>query len=305
MERIDIADDVYRYLAHDWGLKKEVLTDKKCEQLSDAIPVLRKSYQGTKDIPYHKEMTRRAYLAAFAPRYAYLLYHLLNLCEGVDAEEVLRPWHQKDGILCLLGGGPACEIIGLLDWLNERKIRPRRLYVVIVDREIHWRGFHSYLFSAIAAAHFRKTVIIPSYEQVEFPDRKTASDPKAISYGYTQIGLLTQARLFSAANVFSELKDHTGVEAHLKFLLSLPWERSLFTCVDSSANKWRPRISWIETMLSTGRLAQPTCKQLYKGKMSLDCDWLSNTGTTEKIYGRKPAPKWEKTVKRWAYAYRI
>ena len=124
----DIAESVYCYLARDWGLAKDELTETKCEQLRTSIPQLRLAYHGNRAIAYHKPTVRRAYLAAFAPRYAYVLYRSLQKVRA-RALEVLRPWHRKEGVMCMLGGGPACEIFGLLDWLYQHDIEPPYLRV--------------------------------------------------------------------------------------------------------------------------------------------------------------------------------
>src|SRR5688572_25075270 len=74
----DIAESVYCYLARDWGLAQDALTEGKCEQLQTSIPELRLAYQRNRAIAYHKPTVRRAYLAAFAPRYSYVLYRCLQ-----------------------------------------------------------------------------------------------------------------------------------------------------------------------------------------------------------------------------------
>src|SRR5436190_798424 len=114
----DIAPDIYRYLALDWGLQKDELTPAKCGQLTREIPELRKAYWSEHGISYHKSITRRAYLAAFGPRYAYVLYKALNRRRAA-AISTLQAWHKSEGVVCLMGGGPACELFGLLDWLYE------------------------------------------------------------------------------------------------------------------------------------------------------------------------------------------
>lgn len=50
----DIAEDIYRYLAHDWGLMGDKLTDAKCNQLKNEIPELRNSYQRNRQISYRR-----------------------------------------------------------------------------------------------------------------------------------------------------------------------------------------------------------------------------------------------------------
>src|SRR5579863_3014366 len=98
----DISEDVYRYLARDWGLKDDALTDTKCNQLTEEIPRLRIAYHHNRRIAYHKPITRRAYLAAFAPRYAFILHNCLRAI-GTSAREVLSDWNNREGVLCLLG----------------------------------------------------------------------------------------------------------------------------------------------------------------------------------------------------------
>jgi ADP-ribosyl-[dinitrogen reductase] hydrolase len=49
----DIAESVYCYLARDWGLAKDALTETKCEQLRTSIPQLRLAYHGNRAIAYH------------------------------------------------------------------------------------------------------------------------------------------------------------------------------------------------------------------------------------------------------------
>ena len=79
----DISKDIYRYLARDWGLMNDVLTLNKCSQLTLEIPQLRTAYHRNQVIGYHKPLTRRAYLAAFAARYAYVLRICLTAVRGV------------------------------------------------------------------------------------------------------------------------------------------------------------------------------------------------------------------------------
>jgi hypothetical protein len=190
MPSADISEDVYRYLARDWGLKDDALTDTKCAQLRNEIPRLRTAYHHNRRVTYNRPLTRRAYLAAFAPRYAYILHSCLRAV-GNAAREILSPWNKKEGVMCLLGGGPACEVYGLMQWLYRWAIRPRYLHVIVVDREKHWRSFHNFLFSDLCSRHFRKTMIVPSYESVEFPvPRGENFDRTLANYGFAQPSIL-------------------------------------------------------------------------------------------------------------------
>jgi len=291
----DIAEDVYRYLAHDWGLKGDKLTPNRCEQLNRAIPELRKAYWSEKGIPYDKPLIRRAYLAAFAPRYAYLLYRCLNR-RRAKALEILKPWHRKEGVVCLMGGGPACELFGLLEWLYEKGIEPRFLRVIIMDREGYWRTFHNFLFADLIGKRFRKTLVVPSYEAVDFPVPKGKKfDPTAVSYGFAQIADLAEARLISVVNCLSELRDPRGFECHLRFIMRIARHPQSVVCADSSAPKRGKRIRWLN-----GAFNQPgvfKVNPLLTGIIEMRFPWLRVDETTDAIFDI--TPRWENTITRW------
>lgn len=291
----DIAADVYRYLAHDWGLKGNQLTPNRCEQLKREIPKLRKAYWSEKGICYYKPLVRRAYLAAFAPRYAYLLYRCLNR-RRAKALEILKPWHRKEGVVCLMGGGPACELFGLLEWLYEKSIEPRFLRVIIMDREGYWRTFHNFLFSDLLGTRFRKTLIVPSYEAVEFPvPARKSFDLTSVNYGFAQIADLAEARLVTIANCLSEIRDPRGFECHLRFIMRIARHPQLVVCVDSAARKRRKRMAWLQ-----GAFNQPgvfKVHSLLTGIIDMQFPWLRRDQTTDAIFDT--TPRWENTIPRW------
>jgi|ERR1035437_5773480 hypothetical protein len=299
----DIAESVYCYLARDWGLAKDELTETKCEQLRTSIPQLRLAYHGNRAIAYHKPTVRRAYLAAFAPRYAYFLYRSLQKVRA-RALEVLRPWHREEGVMCMLGGGPACEIFGLLDWLYQHDIEPRYLRVVIMDREGYWRSFHSYLFSELVSRHFRKTMVIPSYESVDFPvPTGVKFDRSLVNYNYAQASLLSEARLISIVNCLSEIGDHRGFRCHLHYLTQIAWESQLVFCADSNAKKRRPRMSWLPEFFDENPKLKS--KELFEGTIPMKFKWLKRGPTSQRIFRNGSAPTWQNDIQRWAYIRKI
>jgi hypothetical protein len=294
----DIASDIYRYLARDWGLKEGTdLTAAKKLQLTREIIKLRKAYRAEKQISYHKPNTRRAYLAAFGPRYAYVLYRCLNRRRAA-AKEILSLWHRGEGVVCLMGGGPACELIGLLDWLYAHNIKPRYLRVIIMDREGYWRTFHNFLFADILGKRFGGTLIIPSYESVDFPvPTGKKFDPMTVNYNFAQLAHLAEARLISVVNCLSELPDHRGFECHLRMLLRIARHPQLVVCADSAAKKRRPRMKWLtnafhtpKTFLTTDLLSEIT-KMRFR-HLKLDDVTLS-------IFNKNGAPRWENSLSRW------
>jgi hypothetical protein len=293
--RHDIAAGIYKYLAHDWGLKGDKLTAPKCEQLKREITKLRKAYWSERGIAYDKSLTRRAYLAAFAPRYAYILYRCLNR-RRTKAVEILKPWHRKEGVICLMGGGPACEVFGLLDWLYEKGIEPRFLRVIIMDRQGYWRTFHNSLFAELLRKPFPKTLVVPSYEAVDFPVPKGKKfDPTSVNYGFAQIADLAEARLISVTNCLSELRDARGFECHLRFLMRIARHTQLVICADSAAPKRRKRMSWIN-----GAFNQPglfKVNPLLTGVIDMQFPWLRMDDTTDAIFDT--TPRWENTISRW------
>jgi hypothetical protein len=294
----DIAQDVYRYLARDWGLQDEKLTDKKCQLLKKYISLLRVKYQKNRKIPYHKAVVRRTYLATFAPRYAYTLYHCLSKTP-LEAKQVLDSWHNKDAVMCMLGGGPACELYGLLDWLYENGIEPRYLHVVLCDRQAYWRTFHSFLFADILAARFKKTLIVPTYETVDFPVQTGKKFNRlSVNYGFAQHAMLAEAKLITVVNCLSELPDHRGFECHLRYLTRLAWSDQLVVCADSNARKWRPRMSWLKDHFDKAENFES--KELHCGSEKMEANWLTQDATTQKIFG-VPSPKWETSINRWVY----
>lgn len=299
----DIAESVYCYLARDWGLAKDELTAAKCEQLRTSIPRLRLAYHGNRAIAYDKPSVRRAYLAAFAPRYAYVLYRCLQK-KRATALEILRPWHRKEGVMCMLGGGPACEIFGLLDWLYQHDIEPRYLRLVIMDREGYWRSFHSYLFSELVSQHFRKTMVIPSYESVDFPVPTGAKfDRSLVNYSYAQTALIAEARLISVVNCLSEISDHRGFECHLRYLTQIAWESQLLICADSNAKKRRPRMSWLPECFDGN--SKLNSKELFEGTIPMKFKWLKRGPTSQQIFRNGSAPTWQNDIQRWAYIRKI
>lgn len=296
----DISEDVYRYLARDWGHSEDVLRSPKIRQLKRDIPNLRERYEGERRIHYHLPAVRRAYLASFAARYAYILYGCLNLVR-VQARRTLRDWHGGDAVVCLIGGGPACELVGLLAWLYENEIKPKHLHVIILDREGYWRSFHSFLFVEILGRLFRKTQILPSYEAVNFPvSKKKGFDRESVDYSFRQTSLLAEARLISLVNCLSEISDHRGIECHLRFLTRLAWERQLVICADSSANKRRERMDWLQTYFEDA--PSPRFRQLHMGTQVFDCPWLQQmSATSARIFNRTSRPVWMRSFKRWVY----
>jgi len=299
----DVAESVYCYLARDWGLAKDELTVSKCEQLQTSIPDLRLAYQKNRAIAYHKPSVRRAYLAAFAPRYSYVLYRCLQKVRA-RALDVLQPWHRKEGVMCMLGGGPACEIFGLLDWLYQNGIEPRYLHLVIMDREGYWRSFHSYLFSELVSQHFRKTMVIPSYESVDFPIPTGVNfDRSLVNYSYAHASLLGEARLISIINCLSEISDHRGFKCHLRFLTQIAWEPQLVVCADSNAKKRRPRMSWLAESFDGNPKLKST--ELFEGTISMKFRWLERGQTSQRIFRKGKAPTWQSEIQRWAYIRQI
>jgi hypothetical protein len=293
----DIAPDIYRYLAHDWGLQGDALTPAKCSQLEAEIPRLRNAYQRNRKIPYHDPLTRRAYLAAFGPRYAYVLYRCLNRRRAA-AQAILQPWHKNEGVVCLMGGGPACELFGLLDWLYAHGIEPRYLRVIIMDGEGYWRTFHNFLFADLIGRRFRKTLVVPSYEAVDFPVPKGKKfDPTAVSYNFAQIAHLGEARLVSVANCLSELSDHRGFECHLRFLMRIARHPQLVICADSAAKKRRPRMSWLQGAFDVANTFKT--RNLMSGIIKMQFQHLTMDATTQQIFQTNGTPKWENSLSRW------
>lgn len=298
----DIAQDIYRYLARDWGLQTDSLTPAKYAQLGREIPELRKDYYGNRAVAYYKPLVRRAYLAAFAPRYAYTLYECLNRVKA-QALQVLNPWHKKEGVIALLGGGPACEVFGLVDWLYENNIQPRFLRVIILDREGYWRSFHNFMFSELLNARFRKTMVIPSYESVDFPvPTGKKFDRTSMSYNFAQTSLLAEARVLSLINCLSELADHRGIEYHLRFLTRIACEPQLIVSADSAAKKRRPRVNWLKGFFDNARNFQSS--ELFDGMLEMPGAWLSMDQVTQQIFRTNAPPKWEQTMKRWVHIRR-
>ncbi len=296
---IDIAKDVYRYLARDWGLKDASLTDKKCAQLKDGISDLRLRYHKNREIPYHDPLVRRTYLATFAPRYAYTLYHSLSKVAN-EAKQVLGCWDKGEAVMCMLGGGPACELYGLLDWLYENGIEPRYLHVVLCDRQAYWRTFHSFLFADLLAARFKKTLVVPTYEAVDFPVPSGKKfNRQSVNYGFGQSAMLAEAKLITIVNCLSELPDHRGFECHLRYLTRLAWSDQLVVCADSNAKKRRPRMSWLKAHFDDANNFES--KELFCGSEMMDAtNWLKKDATTQKIFDSR-SPKWESSMKRWVY----
>jgi hypothetical protein len=293
----DIATDIYRYLAHDWGLQGEALTDTKCAQLTAEIPVLRKGYWGEREISYRRPLTRRAYLAAFGPRYAYVLSKTLNR-KKAECIDVLRPWHKAEAVMCLLGGGPACELFGLLDWLYENGIEPRFLRVIIMDREGYWRTFHNFLFGDLISKHFRKTLVVPSYESVTFPVvTGNRFDRTVVNYNFGQIAHIAEARLISVVNCLSELQDYRGIACHLRFMARIAWNPQVLVCADSAARKRRPRMKWFQESFG----GPPTVNEtlLKVGILKMKFSQLDMDPTTTAIFKTAGAPRWENKLKRW------
>lgn len=243
-------------------------------------------------------MIRRAYLAAFAPRYAYILYHCLNKV-AARARRVLADWNNGEAVLCMMGGGPACELVGLLDWLYQNDIRPRYLHVVMLDRENYWRTFHSFLFSELLGQQFRRTLIVPTYESVEFPvPRGSAFNRQSVNYNFAQTSLLAEAKMISIVNCLSELSNHRGFECHLRFLTRLAWTQQLIVCADSAARKRRPRMKWLADFFNDQFNFEST--QLWSGTPEMHCNWLRRGQTSQRIFSGQ-TPRWETAMSRWVY----
>lgn len=296
----DISDDIYRYLARDWRHSSDTLSAAKIRQLKRDIPDLRKRYESDRRIPYNDPSIRRAYLASFAARYSCILYDCLNLAKA-RALQTLKSWDCNSATMCLIGGGPGCELIGLLDWLYENDVRPKHLHVIILDREGYWRSFHSFLFVEILGRFFRKTQILPSYESIDFPiSKQKRFKRESVNYQFAHSSLLAEARLVSIINFLSEIPDHRGFECQFRYLTRLAWEKQLVVCADSAANKRRKRLDWIDKHFN--RASTVKADELYSGVHDFDCPWLNTmTATSSKIFQKAAAPMWLHSFKRWIY----
>ena len=299
----DISEDIYRYLARDWGHSDDRLSNAKIRQLKRDVPKLRESYQRDREIPYNKPTTRRAYLASFAARYAYILHGCLELVREA-ALPLLRDWHNSNAVVCLVGGGPGCELFGLVDWLYQNDIRPKYLHVILLDREGFWRSFHSYLFVEIIGSRFRKTRVLPSYENVEFPaSRQVRFDRQSVDYSFQQTSLLAEARLVSVVNCLSEIPDERGIQCHLRFLTRIAWSGQLVICADSAANKRRSRMEWLERHFQNDAILH--AENLHSAIHRFQCDWLENMSeNSQRVFNRTQKPIWLHSFKRWVYIAR-
>lgn len=296
----DISEEVYRYLARDWGQSGDVLTLAKIRQLKRDIPNLRQRYQRELRIPYHQSAMRRAYLASFAARYAYILHGCLDLVRA-KALATLQPWHRDEAVVCLMGGGPACELVGLLEWLYDNDIKPKYLHAVILDREGFWRSFHSFLFVEILGRLFPKTQIIPTYESVDFPVAKGKKFVReSVDYGFRNTSLLAEARLISLANCLSEIPNHRGFECQLRFLTRIAWNSQLVVCADSAAKKRRQRMSWLSSHFHSA--AAFRARGLFSGVHTFGCSWLTSMSPNSvRIFNKATKPVWLHSFKRWIY----
>jgi hypothetical protein len=294
----DISEDIYRYLARDWGHSNDRLSNAKIRQLKRDVPVLRESYQRDREIPYNKAPTRRAYLASFAARYAYILYGCLELVRDA-ALDLLRDWHNSDAVVCLVGGGPGSELFGLVDWLYQNGIRPKYLHVILLDREGFWRSFHSNLFVEILGSRFRKTRVLPSYEKVEFPvSKRVGFDRQSVDYSFQQTSLLAEARLLSVVNCLSEIPDKRGIECHVRFLSRIAWNAQLVICADSAAKKRRSRMEWLQGHFEND--ATVHAQNLFTGIHTFECDWLKTMSeNSQRIFNKTQKPIWLHSFKRW------
>ncbi len=181
--------------------------------------------------------------------------------------------------------------------VSERNRTPI-LRAIIMDKEGYWRTFHNFLFSDLIGRRFRKTLVVPSYEAVDFPVPKGKRfDPTTVNYNFAQIAQLAEARLISIANCLSELPNHRGFECHLRFLMRIARHPQIVICADSAAKKRRPRMSWLRRAFDVRNTFKTT--DLMSEVVEMQFRHLKRDSTTDRIFQRNGSPKWETSLTRW------
>lgn len=294
-KQIDIGPDVYDFARIWWGLKSEALTDKKCEILGRSVSKWRKAYKsgsfGRLRGMYDDDAQLLGYLVAFGPRYAYTLESLLQKCPKLP-----RLHSGTDALkLCFIGGGSAVDLLGLLVHLEEAQGKlPRDVHVHFVDRSPQWRRFHQYLFGVVIPRHFRKTRILPYYHDVDL------SDPAPRYHG--DISGVFDAKIFVLSNVVSEFSDRGPLEEQLRLLTRCC--RTTFTLLvaDTSAPKYRPRVEWV-TDFTEGLGFR--YRKHFAGTYDVDCKWLDQGPTGQRVFDPRSGPHFMTSVKRWGFVAQV
>ena len=199
----------------------------------------------------------------------------------------------------MFGGGPAFEVFGLVNWLYRNNIQPRYVHVVMIDQERYWRSFHSYWFSEAINKRFRKTMVIPSYELVQFP--AVSADRNSFEHSgfpYTQAGLLTKTQLITMTNFLSEFPEPSLLEQPLRYLCRLPNHECLFFSVDSAARKRRPRMTWLADFFASEPIKS---QSLYQGLVTVNGRNKGRDEISQQIFGAG-GPSWMPTCERWVHA---
>lgn len=290
---IDVAPDLYDFIRSWWGLKSSTLTDKKCELLAVSVSKWRKIYRvgSAKKLVrmYDDDRELLGYLAAFGPRYAYTVYFLLKACK------VRHRICKANGSLsvCLIGGGSAIELLGLLEYLNERNTVPRDIEIHFVDRSPQWRRFHNHLFGSILPRHFPRTRVLPYYHDIDLRDP---------SLHYAQaLSRVFDSKIFALCNVLTEFEDDISIREHMRVLMRLAKGTFYLLIADSNAKKLRQRVSWVADFVRG--LGFPYYEQ-FTGSYTVECTWLKKDETTERIFF-DGGPSFLKKVRRHGYVARV
>lgn len=290
---IDIAPGVYNYCRQWWGLKATLLTRTKCEILRRSITEWRSAYWKGKlsklRSMYRSDRDLLGYLAAFAPRYAYIPYFLMK-ATGKDLNVCASGDHLA---VCLLGGGSGVEMIGLLAYLAERKTVPRDVEIHFIDRSPQWRRFHAFLFASLMPHYFPKTRVLPYYHDLDLSNPGLRYD--------TALSRALDARIFLISNLLSEVENQTGIRENLRVLLRSTRKTFFLLVADSNAKKLRPRLSWIDQFLTDLGFKH----WLYlSDSFTVDCSWLKRDPTSDAIFG-PPGPSFLTSVRRYGFVAKV
>jgi len=113
-------------------------------------------------IDYGKELQQAAYLLRSFVPYTQLIVHALRDVEKRDQSAKVGPIKQ----LVLFGGGPAPEVLGLLQYENAKHPKTTDPFkVCILDRSApSWRWWYDGFYQRKTCDHFRRTVEIEDRE---------------------------------------------------------------------------------------------------------------------------------------------
>ena len=119
---IDLAEDIYRCFAG-IGDSRPINSPTPSAEAHPADSGVQKGLLGRPQDRLQQAQPPPRLPGSLCPALFIMLYKCLNRVKR-RALPIFEEWHQAEGVICLVGGGPACEVFGLVHWLDKNGINP-------------------------------------------------------------------------------------------------------------------------------------------------------------------------------------